>query len=185
MVVTHDLRPDLGRAAFDRGAAAVVSIGAGAEDYLALVGAALAGGLDLEPGSRADVAERLQLGSEVGLSEREREIIGMIARGLGNLEIASASRISINSIKSYIRSAYHKMGVRSRTQAVGWAAQHGFPLEALPGDADSRTRAGFPIVALRRRRPGPPEGTIGTGQSVPIRSAVTRHQPKKQPRRHG
>jgi DNA-binding CsgD family transcriptional regulator len=34
--------------------------------------------------------------------------------------------VTMNSIKSYVRSAYHKMGVERRTQAVLWAVAHGF-----------------------------------------------------------
>jgi DNA-binding NarL/FixJ family response regulator len=65
-------------------------------------------------------------GSYVGLSERESEIIALITQGKSNAEIATLTFLSINSIKTYIRSAYAKMGVTSRTQAVLWAIEHGF-----------------------------------------------------------
>ncbi|MCW2759493.1 MAG: regulatory protein LuxR, partial [Nocardioidaceae bacterium] len=42
-----------------------------------------------------------------------------------NAEIATEMYISINTIKSYIRSAYRKMNVTSRSQAVIWAIDHG------------------------------------------------------------
>jgi DNA-binding CsgD family transcriptional regulator len=60
------------------------------------------------------------------LSPREAEIIALIARGLTNQEIAERAHVTINSIKSYIRSAYRKIGVERRTQAVLWAMANGF-----------------------------------------------------------
>jgi NarL family two-component system response regulator LiaR len=65
-------------------------------------------------------------GRSVGLSPREAEIIALIARGLSNQEIAERAHLTINSIKSYIRSAYRKIGVERRTQAVLWAVANGF-----------------------------------------------------------
>jgi DNA-binding CsgD family transcriptional regulator len=40
-------------------------------------------------------------------------------------------QISLNSVKSYIRSAYRKTGVQSRSQAVLWAVSHGLAGEVL------------------------------------------------------
>lgn len=65
-------------------------------------------------------------GREEGLSERESEVVALIALGRSNAEIAAMTYLSINSIKTYIRSAYAKMGVTSRTQAVLWSLEHGF-----------------------------------------------------------
>ena len=48
------------------------------------------------------------------------------AQGLSNQEIADRSYLSINSVKTYIRTAYRKMGVERRSQAVLWGVQHGF-----------------------------------------------------------
>jgi len=65
-------------------------------------------------------------GRDEGLTEREAEIIALIARGLSNQEIADLAYLSINSVKTYIRTAYRKMGVTRRSQAVRWALEHGF-----------------------------------------------------------
>ena len=40
--------------------------------------------------------------------------------------MAATTFLSINSVKSYIRSTYRKIGVNSRTQAVLWGIEHGF-----------------------------------------------------------
>jgi two-component system, NarL family, response regulator LiaR len=63
------------------------------------------------------------------LSLRESEIVALIARGLSNQEIAEQTFLSINSVKTYVRTAYRKMGVSTRAQAVLWAVTHGF----MPG----------------------------------------------------
>jgi NarL family two-component system response regulator LiaR len=60
------------------------------------------------------------------LSVREAEIVAGICRGLSNAEIAGELYLSINSVKTYIRSAYRKMGVTRRSQAVVWGIEHGY-----------------------------------------------------------
>jgi DNA-binding CsgD family transcriptional regulator len=55
------------------------------------------------------------------LTDRERQVLGLIAAGLTNVEIAQLLFLSINSVKIYIRSAYRKIGVTTRPQAVLWA----------------------------------------------------------------
>ena len=64
-------------------------------------------------------------GREEGLTPREAEVLSLIAMGLSNQEIAERSVLSINSIKSYIRSAYRKIGVERRSQAVRWGMENG------------------------------------------------------------
>lgn len=54
------------------------------------------------------------------LAPREREIMNLIASGQSNQEIASELYLSVNSIKTYIRSAYRKIGISRRTHAVLW-----------------------------------------------------------------
>lgn len=68
-----------------------------------------------------------------GLTRRETEVLALIGSGYSNLEIASEFFISINSVKSYIRLIYRKIGVNRRAQAVIWARHHGLgaPLEEV------------------------------------------------------
>ena len=61
-----------------------------------------------------------------GLSPREAEMLALIAQGLSNEDIATACYLSINTVKSYIRDAYRKIGVTTRPQAVAWALKNGF-----------------------------------------------------------
>ena len=70
-------------------------------------------------------------GRAAGLSSREAEIIALITQGLSNQEIADRAYLSINSIKTYIRSAYRKIQVTSRSQAVLWGVENGFKPDTL------------------------------------------------------
>jgi NarL family two-component system response regulator LiaR len=65
-------------------------------------------------------------GESLGLTQRESEMLTFITRGLSNQEIVQRSFLSINTVKSYIRSAYRKIGVRTRAQAVAWGFRNGF-----------------------------------------------------------
>ena len=65
-------------------------------------------------------------GRNRGLSAREAEVIALITQGLGNDEIANRTFTSINTVKTYIRTAYRKIGVDSRTRAVLWGVDNGF-----------------------------------------------------------
>lgn len=64
-------------------------------------------------------------GKTAGLTAREAEVVALITRGFTNAEIAERSFISINTLKSCIRSAYRKMGVERRPQAVRWGMENG------------------------------------------------------------
>jgi LuxR family maltose regulon positive regulatory protein len=55
------------------------------------------------------------------LSDRELEVLELIADGLTNREIASRLFLSLNTVKVHTRNVYGKLGVHSRTQAVARA----------------------------------------------------------------
>lgn len=82
-----------------------------------------------------DAAPRPRAGVD-GLSAREVDVLRLVARAYTNQEIADALFLSINTVKTYIRTAYRTIGVNRRTQAVVWAVLHlppeevGGPLEA-------------------------------------------------------
>ena len=68
-------------------------------------------------------------GRSAGLTSREAEVIALIAGGLTNQEIADRAFVSINTVKTYIRLAYRKIGIERRTQAVVWALENDFQLD--------------------------------------------------------
>jgi DNA-binding NarL/FixJ family response regulator len=60
------------------------------------------------------------------LSTRESEVLELICHGMSNLEIAEQLFVSVNSVKTYVRQIYQKIGVTRRAQAVAWGLAHGF-----------------------------------------------------------
>ncbi|MBA4055381.1 MAG: helix-turn-helix transcriptional regulator [Marivirga sp.] len=54
----------------------------------------------------------------LGLSKRELEVLGLMAQGLSNKEIAEHLFISISTVKSHSNSLFEKMNVERRTQAI-------------------------------------------------------------------
>ena len=70
-------------------------------------------------------------GRDRWLSAREAEIVALITQGLGNEEIADRTYMSINTVKTYIRTAYRKIGVDSRTRAVLWGVDNGFRPDSI------------------------------------------------------
>jgi DNA-binding CsgD family transcriptional regulator len=83
--------------------------------------------LSVIPGQPADEAQLL------GLTTREIDVLRLIATGHPNAHIANTLHVSLNTVKSYVRTAYQKIGVQSRTQAVRWALRHGL---VSPADAE-------------------------------------------------
>ena len=79
------------------------------------------------PGQPPDLAQApvKWSGDDVGLTPREADVLDLIAAGHANAEIAESLHVSINSVKSYVRSAYRKIGATSRSQAVLWGISQG------------------------------------------------------------
>ena len=59
------------------------------------------------------------------LSEREAEVLTLVAEGLTNREIGERLFISAETVKTLLRRATDKLGARNRAHAAAWAAQHG------------------------------------------------------------
>jgi NarL family two-component system response regulator LiaR len=62
-------------------------------------------------------------GREMGLTERESEILSLLPAGLTNRELGAQLYVSENTIKTHLRSLYTKLGVRNRAQAASLAGQ--------------------------------------------------------------
>jgi DNA-binding NarL/FixJ family response regulator len=71
-------------------------------------------------------------GEMIGLSQREHEVLELLARGYLYKEIAEMLKISVQTVNTYIRRIYEKLHVRSRAQAVAKYAH-------LPMGATRRT----------------------------------------------
>jgi DNA-binding NarL/FixJ family response regulator len=89
--------------------------------------------------------------AESQLTRRETQVLGLIASGMSNSEIARATGLSINSVKTYIRGAYQKIGARTRSQALLWALENGCVSDRSLED---------PPIEARRSRPRVPEDHV-------------------------
>ena len=128
VLYTWHLEPELVAEALAKGAAGCLSKSLEGDDLVAALERVHRGEVVVsdDPGPDAPVTPEAWPGKEHGLSPRESEIIALIAQGLSNQEVAERAFLSINSVKTFIRSAYRKIGVQRRTQAVLWATEHGF-----------------------------------------------------------
>ncbi len=126
-VYTWNLDPGLEQASLDLGAAGYLSKRLTAGELVAALESIHAGEVlvSQEEASRAPVGGDWP-GREEGLTPRESEVLALITQGLSNKEILGRTGLSINSVKSYIRSCYRKIGVTSRSRAVLWGIDHGF-----------------------------------------------------------
>ena len=75
------------------------------------------------PAVAAPAAEPVDQGE--ALSERERQILGLVADGLSNREIAEQLFLSRYTVESHVKRIYRKLAVSSRTMAVRAARQRG------------------------------------------------------------
>lgn len=74
--------------------------------------------------------------NEAHLSTREIEVLGLLSRGLSNKEIADQMRLSIETVRSYLKTIYEKLHVHCRTEAVmRYAANRAANPTANPNNA--------------------------------------------------
>jgi DNA-binding NarL/FixJ family response regulator len=133
VLLVGEARPVWTVRALRAGAAAVLPADATAEEIVAAVTAVSTGLLVLDGGmasalidSRSatvrsaprSAAPGLPASLEQPLTAREIEVLGMLAEGLGNKEIAARLSISGHTVKFHITAIFAKLGVRSRTEAV-------------------------------------------------------------------
>jgi DNA-binding NarL/FixJ family response regulator len=128
--------PPLTREAFDAGVRAVLGPDASANEIVASIEAAAAGLAVMDPRelepllaiSAAAPSPSGNHGEGAALTAREREVLGMIAEGDANKEIAWKLAISEHTVKFHVASILAKLGAGTRTEAVTIGLRKGLVL---------------------------------------------------------
>jgi two-component system, NarL family, response regulator YdfI len=121
VLLVDDPHAGLARAALRGGAAAVLARQSDARELTAALDAVAAGLLVLDANARDAIGARpLPLGTTAvePLTQREREVLAMIARGLSNRRIAERLAIAENTVKAHVAQILAKLGASTRTEAV-------------------------------------------------------------------
>lgn len=105
-------------AALDAGAYGALSKDISNADLVQSLHDVLAGRHVLSPDIQNLIAANLESSA---LTARQMEILGMLARGLSNHDIATALRLSENGVKFHLRGLFAKLGAATRTEAVAVA----------------------------------------------------------------
>jgi DNA-binding NarL/FixJ family response regulator len=118
-------RPRILRA-LEAGAAGYLLKDAEPDELARAIRAAARGDVPLDPkAARALLTAHTSVSPGAALSDREREILAMVAEGLPNKLIARRLTISEKTVKAHLTSVFRQIGVTDRTQAALWAARNG------------------------------------------------------------
>ncbi|GGV07732.1 response regulator [Streptomyces spectabilis] len=127
--------------ALKAGARGYLTKDAGGEEIVRAIEDVLSGQAGLSPQIQRRLLERLSepetpvrpVQPPDGLTLRETEVVGLIAEGLTNQEIARALQVSTATVKTHINNLFAKAGLKDRAQAVRYAYRHG--LAQPPGSS--------------------------------------------------
>ncbi|GGX83964.1 response regulator [Streptomyces hiroshimensis] len=122
VLTTYDTDADITRA-IDAGATGYLLKAERPEELFSAIRAAAEGRTALSPPVAGRVMARMRGSGRPGLTDRERDILGQLARGLGNREIARALFISEATVKTHLGRIYDKLGVDTRAGAVAVAKE--------------------------------------------------------------
>jgi DNA-binding NarL/FixJ family response regulator len=112
--------------ALDAGAAGYLLKDAEPHELVRAVEAAARGEAPLDPkAARALLAARRGAAPAAALSERERQVLVLVAEGHPNKVIAQRLSISEKTVKAHLTSVFRQIGVTDRTQAALWAERNG------------------------------------------------------------
>ena len=110
----------------DAGARGYLLKDAEPDELLRAIRAAARGEAPLSPrAAQALVSARREPSPVAALSEREREVLSLVAAGMANKQIAQRLGISEKTVKAHLTRVFREIGVFDRTQAALWAQRHG------------------------------------------------------------
>jgi two-component system, NarL family, response regulator LiaR len=130
VTMTSFIEEDKVTAALEAGASGYVLKDAEAEEVAAAVRAAYAGEVHLDPAVARLLAQRMRQrkSPEKSLAEpltdREKDVLGLLGQGMSNKEIGSSLFITERTARTYVSNILGKLGLASRTQAALYAVEH-------------------------------------------------------------
>ena len=135
VALTSFVAQDKVQAALAAGASGYVLKDADADEVASAIRAAHRGEMHLAPAAARELTKALRLPAPdpdaEPLTERERQVLTLVAEGASNRDIAQALFISERTARTHVSNILMKIGVRSRTQAALWAIREGL---ASPSD---------------------------------------------------
>jgi DNA-binding NarL/FixJ family response regulator len=137
-VFSLDFRPALVADARAAGAQAFISKALPGEQIADAI-VRVASGEEVEAYSAATRVAARQLdwpGKGDGLTERESQVLVLCAEGMTNAEIAAALYIGAETVKSHLRNAFRRIGLRNRTQAAAYVERSGAFARYRPATLD-------------------------------------------------
>jgi len=137
VALTSVLEDDSVKGAVKAGAIGYLLKNTGGAELRQAIKAAAAGQVQLAPEAAARLMREVRIPeTPEALTERETEVLKLLARGQANKQIARSLYIGEKTVKTHVRKILIKLNVRSRTQAALYAARTGLvPLEELGEDA--------------------------------------------------
>jgi DNA-binding NarL/FixJ family response regulator len=122
VLTTYDTDADITRA-IEAGATGYLLKAERPEELFTAIRSAAQGRTTLSPPVASRVMDRMRGAARPTLTERETDILGQLAHGLGNREIARALFISEATVKTHLGRIYAKLGVDTRSGAVAVAKE--------------------------------------------------------------
>jgi two-component system, NarL family, nitrate/nitrite response regulator NarL len=128
VMIAAEPEPGLVYSAIENGAAGYLTHDADAGELCDAVTAVARGGIVLAPQVQVGIAGEIRLRADYDrpfLSEREREILKLVADGLTAPEIGRRIHLSTATVKTHLQHLYEKLGVGERAAAVAQAMRRG------------------------------------------------------------
>ena len=128
VAMTSFLEAEKVSTALEEGASGYLMKDASAEEVAGAIRAAHAGEVHLDPQVARLLAQRMRSRRTEEpvepLTDREREVLALLARGMSNKEIAAELFITERTARTYVSNILGKLGLASRTQAALYAVDH-------------------------------------------------------------
>jgi DNA-binding NarL/FixJ family response regulator len=114
--------------AISAGAVGYVLKQVGNDDLIRAINTVAQGNASLDPGETGQVLAKLRESTRseafAGLSERELNVLALIAQGKTNKEIATSLYLGEGTVRNYVSNIFEKMGLGNRAEATAYAVRH-------------------------------------------------------------